>query len=165
VDINIRSATVTDYHALCRLFEEVDALHRDHLPQLFQKPPGPVREQSYYQAELTDENVGLFVAELNGGLVGFVHALIRDTTLIPVMVPRQYAIIDGIAVKSELRGCGIGSSLMHCIQEWAITKGATAIELNVYEFNIEAIHFYQRLGFDNLSRRMSKPLDEAGTTG
>jgi len=78
--------------------------------------------------------------------------------MIPVMVPRQYAIIDGIAVKSELRGHGIGRSLMHRIQEWAITRGATAIELNVYEFNIEAVHFYHRLGFDTLSRRMSKPL-------
>jgi len=158
VDINIRSATFADYHALCSLFNEVDALHRDHLPQLFQKPPGPVREQSYYQSLLTDENVGLFVAELNGNLVGFVHALIRDTTLIPVMVPRQYAIIDGIAVKSELRGHGIGRSLMDRIQEWAITRGATTIELNVYEFNIEAVLFYQQLGFDTLSRRMSKPL-------
>ncbi len=137
----------------------MDALHRDHLLQLFQKPPRPVQEQSSYQGLLTDENVGLFEAELNGDLVGFVHALIRDTTLIPVMVPRQYAIIDSIAVNSALRGHGIGRLLIHRIQEWAFTRGATAIELNVYEFNIEAVHFYQWLSFDILNRRMSKPLE------
>jgi ribosomal protein S18 acetylase RimI-like enzyme len=161
----VRAATAGDYDDLCTLFGQVDALHRDNLPQIFHKPTGPVREQEYYRGLLTDENVGLFVAEMSGKLVGVVHAAIRDTPPIPVLVPRRYAIVDSIGVKSEFRGRGIGSTLMHRIHEWAIAKGATAIELNVYEFNRDAIDFYHRLGYDTVSRRMRKSLDKAEAAG
>lgn len=158
----VRAATADDYDALCALFGEVDALHRDNLPQIFQKPTGAVREQEYYRGLLTDENVGLFVAEMNGELIGFIHVAIKDTPPIPVLVPRRYAIVDNIGVKPEFRGCGIGSTLMHRVHEWSIAKGATAIELNVYEFNEDAINFYQGLGYDTVSRKMGMALDKAG---
>ncbi len=156
----IREATPDDYDALCELLDEVDALHRDNLPHLFQRPTGPVREQAYYLSLIADENVGLFVAEVNKRDVGFVHVVLRDAPAIPILVARRYAIVDGIGVKSDFRRGGIGRRLMHKAQEWATAKGASAIELNVHEFNQGAISFYQRLGFDIASRKLSKVLDK-----
>lgn len=160
VEVNIRKATAEDYDALCGLFDVVDALHRDNLPHMFQRPPGPVREHDYYLELIANESVGLFVAEVANTLVGFVHAVIRDTPAIPVFVPRRYAIIDSIGVKLELQRHGIGRMLMDTVHKWAIAKGATAIELNVYEFNKTAIAFYEGLGYDTVSRRMSKALNK-----
>lgn len=156
--ISVRKATADDYNTLCELFDELDALHRDNLPNLFQKPSGPVREQAYYLELIADENVGLFVAEAGEKLVGFVNAIVKDTPAIPVFVPRCYAVVDGIVVKSGFQNQGIGSMLMDKVQEWAIAKGATSIELNVYEFNQTAIFFYERLGYRTLSRKLSKEL-------
>lgn len=51
--------------------------------------------------------------------------------------------------------------LMDEIQKWAIVKGATSIELNVFEFNYTAISFYERLGYQTLSRKMSKELSSS----
>ncbi len=48
---------------------------------------------------------------------------------------------------------------METVHNWAVSKGATAIELMVFEFNQNAIAFYRDLGYDTLSRRMVKPLD------
>ena len=158
MEASIRKATAEDYHALCKLFDEVDALHRGDLPHIFQKPNGPVREYDYYCGLTADENVGLFVAEVGGKLVGFVHSVIRDSPTIPVFVPRRYAIVDSIGVKSEFQNQGIGRGLLDTVHEWVIAKGATAVELNVYEFNQTAIAFYQRLGYQTLSRRMSREL-------
>jgi len=107
---------------------------------------------------LADEKVGLFVAEAEGALVGFLHAIIRDAPAIPVCVPRRYAVIDSTGVKSSFRRHGIGRKLMDRLQEWAVRKGATAIELNVYECNETAIAFYRRQGYDTISRRMSRAL-------
>jgi diamine N-acetyltransferase len=156
--LSVRKATLNDYGALCKLIDEIDALHRDNLPHVFQKPIGPVREQEYYSGLISDEGVGLFVAETGKKLIGFVHAIIRDTQTIPVLVfvPRLYAVVESIAVKSEFRSHGIGRMLMDKMQEWAIAKSATSIELNVYEFNETAISFYERLGFQTFSRKMSK---------
>ncbi len=156
----IREATADDYDTLCELLDEVDALHRDNLPHLFQKPTGPVREQEYYLSLIADENIGLFVAEVNKRAVGFVHVVLRDAPAIPILVSRRYAIVDDIGVKSDFRRGGIGRMLMDKAQEWAAAKGASAIELNVHEFNQGAISFYRRLGFDIVSRRMSKSLNK-----
>lgn len=157
--VSIRKATAEDYNTLCELFDEVDALHRDNLPQIFQKPDGPAREHDYYWGLIADENVGLFVAEEGGKPVGFVHAVIRDARAIPVFVPRREAIVDNIGVKPAFQNHGIGRMLMDTVHEWAIAKGATSIELNVYEFNKTAIAFYQSLGYETRSRKMSKALN------
>lgn len=156
MEISVCKATADDYNSLCELFDEIDALHRDNLPHIFQKPSGAAREQDYYSGLITDENVALFVAEVGEKLVGFAHVIVRDTPAIPVFVPRRYAIVDSIVVKSGFQNSGIGRILMDKTQEWAIAKGATSIELNVYEFNTTAISFYERLGYQTFSRKMSK---------
>ena len=48
--------------------------------------------------------------------------------------------------------------LLDAVQEWAIPRGATSIELSVYEFNEGAIACYHRLGYEALRRRMRKTL-------
>lgn len=158
MDVRVRTANDQDYVAVCDLFDEIDALHRDHLPHLFQKPSGAAREQDTYAELIADENVAFFVATMDEKLVGFIHAIVRDTPAIPVLVPKRYAIIDGIVVKSGFQKQGIGSTLMDKVQEWAMAKGATSIELNVYEFNETAISFYENLGYRTLSRKMRKDL-------
>ena len=108
---------------------------------------------------IADENVGLFVAEAGGKLVGFVHVIVSDTPSFPVFVPRRLATVDSLLVKSELQKQGIGKMLMDRVQEWAMANGAIFIELNVYEFNQAAISFYERSGFQTFSRKMAKELN------
>jgi len=164
MEISVRKAAADDYNALCELFDEVDSLHRDNLPHLFQKPDGAAREPDYYTGLMKDEDAALLVAESGKKLVGFVHAIVRDTPAFPVFIPRRYAIVDGIVVKAGFRNRGIGRTLMNQMQEWAIAKGATSIELNVYDFNEAAISFYERLGYQTFSRKMSKALKKNQTT-
>jgi ribosomal protein S18 acetylase RimI-like enzyme len=156
--IVIRKAVAEDYSGLIELFDEIDAIHRDNLPRLFQKPNGPVREIDYYLGLISDESTAVFVAEMDGDVVGFVHAIARDTPDIPVLVPRRFVIIDSIVVKSEYKKRGIGRMLMKAMEEWTKEKGASSIELNVYEFNEEAITFYKSLGYKTFSQRLSKGL-------
>ena len=158
MEISVRKATADDYNPLCELFDEIDALHRDNLPHIFQKPGGAAREQDYYSGLIADENIALLVAEVGEKLVGFVHAIVKDASAFPVFVPRRYAIVDSIIVKSGFQNRGIGRILIDKIQEWASAKGAISIELNVYEFNQTAISFYEKLGYRTLSRKMSKEL-------
>src|SRR5512138_3445447 len=127
--ILVRRATAEDYDPLCELFDEGDVLHRDHLPHIFQQPGGPAREKDYYLGLLADENVALLVAELpatrvagtgDGGLkpprgvtlVGYLHAYLRDAPALPMLVPRRYAVVDAVDVRSGLQHQGIGRKLM-----------------------------------------------------
>ena len=156
MEISVRKAIVEDYNAICELYDEIDALHRDNLPRIFQKPDGAARERDYYLGLIADEDTALFVAEAGGKLVGFVHAVVRDAPDFPVVVPRCFAMVDCIGVRSGFQNQGIGRTLMERMEAWATAKGATSIELNVYDFNETAISFYEGLGFHGISRKMSK---------
>ena len=160
--VEIRPARPEDSEALCEIIDEVDALHREHLPHIFQKPAGPVRERDYLLGLMADDEAGLFVAELEGRLVGFVDVIVRDTVPLPLLVPRRVAIVDNLAVQAGHRRSGIGQALMETAQEWAAARGATSIELNVYAFNQAAIAFYQRLGYQTHSFRLRRPLPGPG---
>jgi len=157
----VRKATLDDYDELCALIAEVDELHRSNLPQRFREPEGPTREWEYFRSVITDESVGFFVAEDDGELVGFVHVVVRDSRDFPILVPRRYAFVDSIAVREELRGTGIGRVLMERAHEWATSMGAraTEMELNVFEFNEDAVAFYRKLGYRTICREMSRPLE------
>ena len=154
----IREAVSRDYENLNTLIDAVDRLHRDNLPQKFQESEGPVRDRNFILDLIADESVGLFVAEREAQLVGLVHIVIKDTPDIPILVPRRYAVIDNLVVKDGLRRAGIGRALMTKAHDWAITKGAKLVELNVYDFNEAALAFYERLGYKTYSRQMSKSL-------
>ncbi len=158
MEISIRKAASQDYYGFCELVDTIDALHREHLPDMFQKPGGPAREKEYYLDLIADENVGLFLAEAGGKLAGYGHILVKEAPAIPIFVPRRYAVIDAIVVDPQYRNHGAGALLMKEMHAWAIAKGATSIELNVYEFNQAAIRFYQNLGFQTFSRKMRKKL-------
>jgi ribosomal protein S18 acetylase RimI-like enzyme len=154
----IREARAQDYEQLCMLTEKVDALHRERLPHTFQKPPGPIRDRDYISYLIDSEDVGLFVAELEGQLAGFVQIMLARSPDIPICVPRRYAVIDNLVVKSEFRRSGIGRALMDRASEWAATRGASSIELTVYNFNETALEFYRHLGYEMLRHTMSKKL-------
>jgi len=157
-EFTIRQATAGDYDALCAIIDEVDTLHRDRMPHIFQKPPGPVRDKEYILGLLADDNVGLFVAEAEGQVAGFVHILVRDTPPWPVLVPRRLAFVDSLAVGQEFQRRGIGRALMDRAHLWAIAKGAVDVELNVFEFNQPALAFYRALGYETSTRRMVRYL-------
>ena len=163
--VSVRKATADDYTSLCELFNEADALHRDKLPHVFQQPNGAPREQDYYLGLIADENVALLVAEAGGNLVGYVHGIVRDAPALPVFVRRRYAVVDAVVVRSGFQNHGIGRRLMDEMQVWALAKGATSIELNVYEFNETAISFYEGLGYQTFSRKMSKELRNGKAAG
>jgi ribosomal protein S18 acetylase RimI-like enzyme len=159
MQVSLRKATSEDYTALCLLFDEIDALHREHLPAIYRKPDGPARQQDYYLGLLAEKENALFVAEVGANLVGVVHAVFKVAPATPIHVPRSIAVVDSIVVKSAFQNQGIGKMLMRKTEEWAAELGATSIELNVYEFNLAAIAFYQGLGFKILYRRLSQKLD------
>ena len=156
--IRVRHALPQDYEGLTSLFEEVDRLHQDHLPDRFQAVEGPIRPRSYVLDLIAREDVGLFVAEQEAQLVGFVHVRLVQAPDIPIFVPRRYAFVENIAVKGSFRRQGVGWALMEETHRWAAAQGAESVELNVYGFNEAALAFYRDLGYGMVSQKMCRLL-------
>ena len=155
---SIRRARPDDYEGLCALMREANAPHSQHRPEIFQEPAGVIWDREVVLGLMQDESVALFVAETKARLLGFVQVIMKDPPPIPVLMRRRYALVETIAVTAEARRQGVGRRLMEEAHDWAATRGATSVELNVFEFNEPAQAFYRELGYETLSRKMSKKL-------
>lgn len=156
--LRIRKAELSDYDSLLPLFDQIDLLHRETLPEIFIKPEGKPRERNYFQDLLQQPDVGFFIAKERDQTIGFVHGIVRNSLPIAIFAPRRYAVVDSAVVKKDYQGMGVGRKLMETVHEWARDTGSKSVELNVYEFNEDAISFYERLGYKTLSRKMRKSL-------
>lgn len=160
MELIIRAALEADYESLCELFGQADEFHRNRVPHIIQKPDGLSRDKNYVDNLLADSNTGLFVAEIEQHLVGLICFFIRETPAIPILVPRKYVYIDNLVVDENHRHKGIGHALMEKAQAWARQNRVQTIELNVWQFNDNAIRLYEKLGYATDMLRMSKQIDD-----
>ncbi len=154
--IIIRKATKRDYEKLCVLFYQVDLIHYEKYPDIYKKPEIQMRSIEEIYSKLKDNNQCILVACENERILGLLHGFIYDTPHHPVIVMRKYAKIDGMVVEKENKRKGIGHLLIKHFQKWSKAQGATSIELNVYNFNNEAIKFYKKEGYKDIRQVMRK---------
>ncbi len=71
---------------------------------------------------------------------------------------RTFAFVTDIFICEEYRHSGYGKQLFNKVCELAKKKGATAIELNVWNFNENAVGFYNHLGLTPQRTIMEKKI-------
>jgi ribosomal protein S18 acetylase RimI-like enzyme len=152
--VSIRRAETSDYDPLTPVFDEAEALHRNALPAIFQRPAGHFPGRSYFDDRCTSADSAVFVAADGRELVGFLMMRIDQAPDLEIVRPHPGAVVDLLAVRSDRRHRGIGRSLMQAAHRWAEEVGAARLTLNVWEFNKPAITFYETLGYETLSRQL-----------
>jgi L-amino acid N-acyltransferase len=90
------------------------------------------------------EPIAVWVAELDGRVVGFTGAL-------PLEGGSRYE-LEPIVVDAALRGRGIGDSLARAVIERAKTDGMRGVEVKPAARNSDAIRFFHSHGFDVLGQ-------------
>jgi len=99
--------------------------------------------RSHHDKFKGNDNYKAFVAELENKIVGFVY--IMQCT--PWTVEGDYFWIQGIAVKSDMHGKGIGTKLLEHIENYGKEKGVICITLNTGFKRTDAHAFYERNGY------------------
>ena len=107
---------------------------------------------------LADEDSAIWVAELQNELVGLLTAEIRTAPAYAIFVQRSWVLIEDLVVRAAHRRRGIGRALMETAHSWAVQRGASDVQLTVWEFNDGARAFYEALGYRTVSRSMSYTL-------
>lgn len=154
MSILIRKATMDDYIGLCSVYSELDEFHRESHPELFVKPKITGRTQKYIFELIKNDHALLLVAEKDREIVGLLEICITESSDFPTNKKRRWSQIDSLAVKSGIQNCNIGSLLLEKAKDWAKANNVDRIELKVYSFNLNAIQFYTRKGFSELSKTM-----------
>ena len=139
-DINVLAAlgTTTCYEAYFELDPSRDLA--DYCARVYS--PEAVR------AEFDDPNSTFLIAELNERSVGFVK--LRENNAVECVADKHAIEVQRIYVLERLKGHRIGNSMMERAIEIAREKGYTTLWLGVWDQNIRAQSFYEKLGMSNI---------------
>ena len=159
--MNVRFAEESDLTRVNALRRQVNELHVKGKPEIFK--PGFSKElEDHVYTVFHDPEQRIAVAEKDGVLCGFavLHHIVRPET--PFMKVRDYLDIDEFCVDSAFRRQGVGTALIAFVRAHAKERGFSRIELNMWEFNRDALAFYEAVGFQTYRRYMELPVSENG---
>jgi len=144
MNLNVRKAELQDSGAICRISRT--AMGYACTVELVQKRLSSV----------DSSREAVYVAELGGTVIGFVHAEIYQLLYCEAMVN-----ILGIAVDSQYRRHGAGKALLHQVENWAKSMGINTVRLNSGAARKDAHRFYEALGYMDRKEqiRLIKTLD------
>ena len=153
----VRFAVEEDLPRLNGLRKQVFDLHAAGKPEVF-KPAFTDELRDFIHVIFQDPAQKIVLAETDGRLLGYavLHRIIRPET--PFMHRRDYLDIDEFCVDEAHRRQGVASALVAFIRDWARAQGFDRLELNMWEFNRDALAFYEAAGFQTYRRYMEMKL-------
>lgn len=142
-----RAARLSDASAIARLttqlgYDLTDSQASDRLLRILSRP-----DQQFW------------VAEIDGGVVGWVHAAKFE-----FLESGAFVVIGGLVVDKDHRRQGIGRALMRRAEEWTRQQGWSVVRLWSSAARTAAHEFYERLGYKNIKTQHSflKLMEPAG---
>lgn len=94
---------------------------------------------------LARQDQQFLVAELDGHLVGWLHAVVAE-----FVETGSFVVIGGLVVDAEVRRKGIGRTLLARAEEWAVEQRCSIVRLWSSVSRNEAHRFYEQLGYRNI---------------
>ena len=144
--ISIRRADGRDIPALLNLLVQVNMVHHNGRPDLFNGPTTKY-DAAELQAVLSDGSTPVFVCEdESGAVLGHSFCQFQRHTGSRLLTDVSTLYIDDICVDEAARGRGVGRALYEHILGFARESGCYNITLNVWSCNPGAMAFYERLG-------------------
>ena len=154
----VRLAKKEDLKAVNKIRKEVYDLHVKGRPDIFQPKWTEKGQMEYLQTFLTDENLLLYVCERDDKILGYAMIEKKEKLESTYSRARKWCDISDIGVTSKQRGKGVGTEIFEAIKKQIKALGYSRIELNVWEFNKGAVHFYEKQGFETSRRYMQYDL-------
>ena len=146
--MRVRLASLRDYEELCALFDQLDEIHREARPDMFQPFPPPARTREQVAHWLAQADSTVLVAQSEDGRGRARRAADpRCRAASPARVPRKVIEVDNLVVRADQRGRRIGRRLLAAVVEWSRQRRADACRGPWYDFNRDAKRFYQSFGF------------------
>ncbi len=153
----IRKAKVSDIPALQELLQQILLVHHQARPDIF-KAKGSKFSNEELEKILGQESTPIFVFESESReILGHLFCSIKEPSS-PVLNPIKTLFIEDLCVDEKARGQKVGKQLYHFAEDYARKIGCYNLTLNVWNDNVGALRFYERLGLQAQETVMEKIL-------
>lgn len=154
----IRRAKETDLFCLNSMMYQLHDEHHQQCPELF-KTASEIEEEKSISRYLDDPDCMVYVAELEGAVIGFVTGHFCEL-ISTVSKPVMMATIDELYVESKHRREGVAEQLMTRIEQELKDYGVREIFVEVWDFNQTALNFYHQQGMTDHIHYLRKALNK-----
>lgn len=151
--MEIRKAVPEDYPAIRLLSGQVHQLHEQARGDIF-LPAESSYTQKEYQELLTAPATAVLLAEEEGQPVGYAVLELYGPHNRRILRQRLICSIEDFCIHSAWKRRGYGRQLFEEIVALARRSGADTLELTVWDFNRDALYFYQAMGMKPKNHRL-----------
>lgn len=155
--MTVRRAKRDDASQIHSLLCDIARLHAEGNPDVFEG-----REAKYSVCEVEEMILGdsliILCAAEGDRVLGYLICMPTVTEADGLRRFRRVLYIDDLCVGENCRGLGVGKALFEAAKGVAAENGCSAIDLNVWAFNKNAIAFYEKMGMTESRRHMELKL-------
>jgi ribosomal protein S18 acetylase RimI-like enzyme len=153
--MTIRPATKDDVEAMVGLFHVIHELHAAAHPNRFPSGVSSETVAAALREWMAAEDARWFVAD-DGEIAGYVYARLTQRPERFYLKSARICEIEHIAVHPRARRQGIARRLFDAVFSEARQAGTELVQLNLWTFNQEGRHAFERMGFAPLCGVMQR---------
>jgi diamine N-acetyltransferase len=148
----IQPAQLSDASTLRDLMEQtfIDTYAVFNTPENMQRHITERFGLAQVREELQDENGQYLLVKQNGQLIGFAK-LVKDHS-VQGLEGKRVVEIERIYVTRAYHGQKLGAKLMQACLNWSKDAGFETVWLGVWEHNLKALSFYEKMGFQRFGQ-------------
>lgn len=144
--MNIRNAQLEDINKISELMLQVAKIHSNARKDIFKEKN--IEEIKIEVNNRINNKENILIAEENNNIYGVIIYKIKEVKEHINLKDRTILWIDELIVDEKVRKMGIGKNLFSEVKRIAKEKNYDAVELNCWNFNKQAICFYERCGMN-----------------
>ena len=157
--MKIRLAQLEDIPAILALLRQVGKVHHIARPDIFRSDA-----QKYGASQLIsmleNPDTPIFVADVDGQVLGYCFCIVRSYAQDPVLLDRTELYIDDLCVSDTAKRQGIGRALYENACKYGKIRKCYHVTLHVWEGNDPALAFYKSCNMKPLKYSMETILED-----
>lgn len=155
--MDIRKAANKDITAILNLLQQVNFIHHNGRPDLFNVGTKYTKEQ--LENIICDNDRPILVADDNGVIKGYAFCINQTHENETILTDIKTLYLDDLCVDEKYRGEHIGKKLYDAVLKLAKENGCYNMTLNAWCFNQRAVGFYEKCGMQPLKIYMEKVIE------
>ncbi len=149
--ISIRPAQALDLPAIITLWRTLQDINASYDPRLTLNARADAWFLGYLRDNLDNPNMAIYVADHGGSVIGYTFGQIMQR---PTLQSGDCGYIADVCVRDGWRRQGAGRQLHSRLKAWFLSRGITAIEVQVIRANPASQAFWRKMGYNDFLRTL-----------
>ena len=158
--MRVRKAKIEDLDKMINILEQISNLHSENRPDIFKEKSREQIEKTLMETMNNQERKLIVATDDTMKIYGLLIYTIKEVKEHINLKDSKILWIEELGVDEKYRKKGIGKILMNEAEKIAKELDCRRMELNCWDFNENAIDFYEAIGMNTQRRIMEKRIEE-----